>query len=206
MVNILSIPNLEDSLTTSPSSKKLSHLLQIKAIFDAEPNVLIYFANYCSYAVTGFLASITNRIRCDSWMALTVCLKISSFSWEPDDLLIRSASTPGVSITEASPSSILNYFLSLVVPRCLSTTATLSPIRQLKRLLFPQLGRPTSDTLNMLLSSAFLQPFLSSRLARFYPRLVIIFSICSGEWRISWACFALLVKDARVVLVSLWNL
>ena len=80
VVKILSIPNLEDSLTTSPSSKKLSHLLQINAIFDAEPNVLIYLANYTSSAVTGFLASITKRIRCDSWMALTVCLKISSFS------------------------------------------------------------------------------------------------------------------------------
>jgi len=81
-------------------------------------------------------------------MADIVCLKIYYFSPPKPTLRAKLASTPGVSMTEASPSNIANYFLSLVVPYYLSTTATLSPMRQLNRLLFPQFGNPTNDTLN----------------------------------------------------------
>lgn len=79
-------------------------------------------------------------------MAVMVCLKISSFNLLLVDFLMRSVSIPGVSMIEATPSRMLNYFLSRVVPRCLSTIAIRSPMRQLKRLLFPQLGRPTNET------------------------------------------------------------
>lgn len=42
----------------------------------------------------------------------------------------------------------MNSLLSLVIPYYLSTMASLYPMRQLNRLLLPQLGRPINDTLN----------------------------------------------------------
>ncbi len=126
-----------------------------------------------------------------------VCLNIYYLSLFVVDLPMRLVSTPGVSITEAIPSRILNYLRSLVVPRCLSTIATRSPTRQLNRLLFPQLGSPTNDTLNFLIQSlrfvfhGFFQSFNSSLMFLF----VIIFSICSGECKISCEFFALLEKE-----------
>lgn len=80
-------------------------------------------------------------------MAVIVCLKISSFNLLLVDFFMRSVSTPGVSMIEATPSRMLNYLRSRVVPRCLSTIAMRSPMRQLKRLLLPQLGSPTNETL-----------------------------------------------------------
>lgn len=55
---------------------------------------------------------------------------------------------PGVSIRLTIPFKILNYLLSLVIPYYLSTIANLYPIKQLKRLLFPQFGNPIKETLN----------------------------------------------------------
>lgn len=127
-------------------------------------------------------------------MAVMVCLKISSFSLLLVDFLIRSVSTPGVSMIEATPSRMLNYFLSRVVPRCLSTIAIRSPMRQLKRLLFPQLGSPTSETRYFPISS-FRLVFHGFYISALTPNLVffllIIFSICSGVCRISCEFFAL---------------
>ena len=68
---------------------------------------------------------------------------------EPFTVDNRLASTPGVSINPTIPFNIVYYLLSLVIPYYLSTIANLYPIIQLKRLLFPQLGNPTNDTLNL---------------------------------------------------------
>jgi hypothetical protein len=65
-----------------------------------------------------------------------------------DILLSSPTSIPGVSTTVTIPFKMVNSRLSLVIPYSLSTMASLSPIRQLKRLLFPQLGRPINETLN----------------------------------------------------------
>ena len=106
--------------------------------------------SYISYVVTGFFESIMSKIRWDSYIADILCLKIYSFNVEPDTapFFRRSASTPGVSIRDTKPFRMGNYFLSLVVPRWASTIAIFYPIRLLNKLLFPQLGRPTSETLN----------------------------------------------------------
>lgn len=62
-------------------------------------------------------------------------------------LLSNVTYTPGVSTTCTIPFNIVNYRLSLVIPYYLSTIANLYPIKQLKRLLFPQFGNPTKETL-----------------------------------------------------------
>jgi len=48
---------------------------------------------------------------------------------------------------ETNPCKTGNSLRSRVVPLCESTIAMFSPTRQLKRLLFPQFGSPTSETL-----------------------------------------------------------
>lgn len=146
--------------------------------------------------MVGFLLSITKSIIWDSCIAVTVCLKISSLNVFAVDFPIKSVSTPGVSITVAIPSRIGNSLRSLVVPWCLSTIASLSPIRQLKRLLLPQLGRPTKDTLYLVISSfrsVFQGLFYYFAVNLVFLR-VIIFSICSGECKISCEFLALLEK------------
>lgn len=166
-------------------------------MFACLPKVLRYFANYISSTVVGFLLSTTNRIRCDSWMAVIVCLKISYLSLLVVDLLMRSVSTPGVSMTDAMPSRMLNSLRSLVVPRCLSTMAMRSPTMQLKRLLLPQFGNPTKETLNLRTSSSRLvfQAFFSWFNYNLVFLRVIMFSICSGVCRISCAFLARLEKE-----------
>lgn len=44
-VNVVLNPNLDDSLITSPSSNRLSHLLHTNAICAWSPKVLRYLAN-----------------------------------------------------------------------------------------------------------------------------------------------------------------
>lgn len=90
-------------------------------------------------------------------MAFRVCWNMSCFNWfwegwsnfEPVELLDNKETyTPGVSTTVTIPPKILNSLLSRVIPYSLSTIANLSPIRQLNRLLLPQFGNPTNDTIN----------------------------------------------------------
>ena len=142
-------PNAAASDVTSPSSNSPSHLLKTTPILAWLPKAFKYWANLISSWVTGFLESMTSRIMWDSWIAAIVCLKIYSFSELPETapFLSRSVSTPGVSIIEINPSKTGNSLRSRVVPLCESTIAMFSPTKQLKRLLFPQLGNPTSETL-----------------------------------------------------------
>ena len=117
-------------------------------------NVFKYLANVISYWDSDFLESTMNNIISDYYIAAKDCWKMSCFNWEVDYycckglfLFNRAISIPGVSIIVTNPFNMVNYLLSLVIPYYLSTIAILSPIRQLKRLLFPQLGNPIKDTL-----------------------------------------------------------
>lgn len=137
---------------TSPSSKNPSHLLNTKAILACFPKAFKYWASSFYSLVTGFLESTIIKIKWDSWIAVMHCLKIYYLrvSVETAPFLRRSVYTPGVSITDTKPCKIGNYFRSRVVPLWESTMAILSPIKQLNKLLLPQFGKPTNDTLNLL--------------------------------------------------------
>lgn len=143
-----------------------SHLLQTTTISHFLPsflelNVFKYLARMISSSDSAyFLASITNKIMSDSSIAFKDCWKMSCLSWDRECsgdsekllalvcLASRLTSIPGVSMTVTIPFKIVNSLLSLVMPYSLSTMASLSPMRQLKRLLLPQLGKPINDTLN----------------------------------------------------------
>lgn len=150
------------------------------------PKALRYWASSIYSFVTGFFESITIKIRWDSWIAAIHCLKIYSLRDSPAaaPFLRRLVSTPGVSITETNPCKIGNSLRSRVVPRCGSTIAILSPTKELKRLLFPQLGKPTKDTRNRPSPSTPLFQGLDWVFTRFYFSYFRI-SICS-IW--SWEC------------------
>ena len=126
------------------------------------------------------------------------CLKIYSFSDSPErePFFRRSVSTPGVSISETKPSRIGNYFLSLVVPRWASTIAMFYPIRLLNKLLFPQFGRPTKETLNLPSPSTPLFQGLGvgTIFLYFFSFRTSICSTWSGVWRMSCEFLALFEK------------
>jgi len=151
-----------------------------------------------------YLASTTNKIRLASWMADTVCLKISSLRPWPTLRLAKLASTPGVSITDANPFNMSNYLRSRVVPYSLSTTATRSPTKQLNKLLFPLLGNPTKATLNLswLLARVFHGRDRDSFPWSLASFRVIKFYICCGVCKMS--C-EFLARREKANLLIIWN-
>lgn len=93
---------------------------------------------------------------------------------------------------DANPLSIVNYLLSLVKPYYLSTIANLCPTMQLNKLLFPQFGSPTSETLNFEVSSVNISHFFSFF---FFYYLKCIFSISWLLNKINWVDLVFLVKE-----------
>ncbi len=126
-------------------------------------------------------------------MAFSVCWKISSFNFSLVPYLANNVTyTPGVSTIDANPLSIVIYLLSLVKPYYLSTIASLYPTIQLNKLLFPQFGSPTSETLNLEVSYVYISQFFCFF---FFYYLIWIFSISWLLNKINWVDFVLLVKQ-----------
>lgn len=152
-------------------------------------NVFKYLAKVISSCENDFFESTISKIRSDYSIAANDCWKISCFncddeaSFKPDPVLFNNAiSIPGVSIIVTNPFKIVNSLRSLVMPYYLSTMAILSPMRQLNKLLFPQLGRPIRETLYLEVGYLIVVHYLS---LDFFFELIWRRSISWGVWRMS---------------------